>query len=70
MQEWKHIDVFLINEARSDWSNMVRFENYLKTHLETLDRYRRLKEVDVGLTVRDYYLKKLEFINEVLEIEF
>ena len=66
-EDEKHVDVFLINEERPNWSNMVRFENYLKTHPETLDRYRRLKEAGTGLAVRDYYRKKLEFINEVLE---
>jgi len=62
----KHVDVFVINDARESWTNMHRFESYLRTHPEALDEYRRLKERGAGLSVREYYRIKLEFFNEIV----
>lgn len=62
----KHIDIFLINNAHKGWLNGVKFEKYLKSHPETLEEYRKLKENGNGLSVREYYRRKIEFINEVL----
>lgn len=63
----KHIDVFLINEECTGWLDSVKFENYLMAHPESLDEYRQLKESGDGLSTREYYRKKIEFINNVLE---
>ncbi len=62
----KHIDVFLINEKCSGRLDSVKFEKYLKEHPETLRDYEQLKEQGDGLSTREYYRKKIEFINDVL----
>lgn len=61
----KHVDIFLANTASQGWIDGVRFENYLVTHPEALERYRLLKEAGDGSSVREYYRRKTEFINEI-----
>lgn len=65
----KHIDVFLINSEGEGWINSVKFENYLRNNPESLERYKKLKEDGNGLSVREYYRRKIEFINEILDKE-
>jgi GrpB-like predicted nucleotidyltransferase (UPF0157 family) len=66
-EERKHIDIFLINDASSGWLDGVnKFEDYLKSHPALLGRYRLLKESGQGLSTREYYRHKVEFINEIL----
>ncbi len=62
----KHIDVFLINNECDGWINGVKFENYLRSHSEALEEYRKLKEDSDGLSGREYYTRKIEFFNETL----
>jgi len=62
----KHVDVFLINRDHYGYQNMIRFETYLRFHPEALDEYRRLKENGDGLSVREHYRRKIEFINSIL----
>lgn len=62
----KHIDVFLINEEHQGWLDSVKFESCLRSNPETLEEYRKLKESGNGLSTREYYRKKIEFINNVL----
>lgn len=62
----KDIDVFLINEEHEDWENLVQFESYLRSNPEALDDYRKLKERGDGLSVREYYRRKNEFLNDIL----
>jgi GrpB-like predicted nucleotidyltransferase (UPF0157 family) len=59
-------EIILVNQRSSDWSNCQKFENYLKTHPAALMAYERLKEAAAGLNTREYYRKKIEFINEIL----
>jgi len=66
-EDGKHIDVFLINDRCDGWVDGLKFEQYLKTHSDSLDTYRRLKELGNGLSTREYYKNKIEFINEILE---
>lgn len=63
----KHIDVFLINSEANDWINLVNFENYLRNNPKSLEEYKKLKEDGDGLNVRQYYTRKIEFINEILK---
>lgn len=63
----KKIDLFLINEKHDDWIKGVKFEDYLKLHPNDLEKYKRLKEEMNGFSVKDYYTRKNEFINEILE---
>lgn len=62
----KHTDIFLINEDSEGWKQGVAFENYLKSHPETLEAYRKLKEDGNGLSGREYYRRKLDFFNNIL----
>jgi len=64
----KHVDIFLVNETNVGWLNGINFENYLRSHPETLEQYRLLKEVGHGLSSREYYRRKTEFFNEILLI--
>jgi len=66
IQDGKHVDIFLINEESDGWKNGVRFETYLKTHPEALKAYRELKEEGNGLSTREYYRRKIGFINDIL----
>lgn len=63
----KHIDVFLINSESDGWINSVKFENYLRNNLESLEKYMRLKEEGNGLCIKEYYKRKIEFINEIIK---
>ncbi|MFA6552116.1 MAG: GrpB family protein [Candidatus Paceibacterota bacterium] len=65
-EDRKHIDVFLINREHYGWNNMIRFEAYLKSNSQALEDYKKLKEYGNELSVREYYRRKIEFINEVL----
>ena len=62
----KHIDVFLINEKCSSWLNGIKFEKYLREYPEALRAYEQLKESGAGLSTREYYRRKIEFINDIL----
>lgn len=64
----KHVDIFPINRESDDWKNLVTFETYLKKNPEALNRYRILKESGNGLSVREYYRRKIEFLNEILNL--
>lgn len=66
-EDGKHIDVFLVNQEHDGWKNLVRFEGYLKSHPEALKAYKLLKEEGHGLSIREYYRRKNEFINQILE---
>lgn len=65
-EDGKHVDVFLINRDHYGYQNMIRFETYLRLHPKALGEYRRLKENGDGLSVREYYRRKTEFINLIL----
>jgi len=62
----KHIDVFVINNKNEGWTNSLKFEKYLRSHPEELKRYEKLKENGDGLSVREYYKRKIVYINELL----
>jgi len=62
----KHVTVSLMNQERDGWKNMVKFQDYLRTHPEALDTYRKLKEEGNGLSTREYYRRKVEFLNYIL----
>lgn len=61
------IEIFIINEKHFDWINCLKFENYLKSHTEAFEAYKKLKEDCEGLSVAEYYRRKTEFINDILE---
>lgn len=61
------IEIFLINRGTNDWKNIVFFESYLKRNKKSLEEYKKIKEESNGLFVREYYRKKIEFINKILK---
>ncbi len=63
----KHIDIFLINSKSVGWTDSLKFEQYLKSHPSSLNKYRLLKESLNGVSTREYYKNKIEFINTILE---
>jgi len=65
-EDRKHIDVFVINKESTGWLNGLKFEKHLKTHSEDLEKYRILKEANSGLSSQEYYRRKIEFINSIL----
>ena len=63
----KHADIFLVNKESESYLDGLKFENYLRTHPEILEEYRLLKESGNGISTRDYYRRKIEFINFVIQ---
>ncbi len=61
----KHIDIFLINRECGGWIKSLKFESYLKKHPKELENYKNLKENGNGLSVKEYYKRKVEYINRV-----
>ncbi len=61
------IEIFLMNESHQDWLKGVAFEDYLLNHPEDLEKYRKLKEEAGGVSTREYYRRKIEFINSILD---
>jgi GrpB-like predicted nucleotidyltransferase (UPF0157 family) len=64
----KHIDVFVINEKDKGWTECETFTNYLLSHPKDLEEYKNLKENNAGLSTREYYTRKIEFINKILKL--
>lgn len=63
----KHIDVFVINKEDKGWTDSEVLTKYLKSHKKVLDEYRKLKEDGNDLSTKEYYTKKIIFINKVLK---
>lgn len=62
----KHIDVFVINKEHESSKVCLQFEQYLLTHPDALEEYRVLKEQAAGQSMREYYRRKIEFINDIV----
>ena len=68
-EEGKKIDLKIVDKNHPNYIESKKFEEYLKQHPETLERYRALKEECDGLTTKEYYRKKAGFINEILDMQ-
>lgn len=66
--EGKKIDLKIIDGNHPNYLEGKVFENYLRSHPQDLERYRILKEEADGMTVKEYYRRKTEFINEILDM--
>lgn len=64
------IEMVIVNQDSEGWKRNLAFENYLKSHPEALDAYRKLKEASDGIGMKEYYRQKMEFINDILEKAF
>ena len=63
----KKIDLFLIDKNHEDWLRGVAFEEKCRTNPELLEGYETLKKEMNGWTIQEFYRRKNEFINEILE---
>jgi GrpB-like predicted nucleotidyltransferase (UPF0157 family) len=66
-EEGKKIDLKIIDKDHLGYLRGKAFEDYLRSHPEDLERYRVLKEASDGLTTKEYYRRKIEFINEIVD---
>lgn len=66
IENGKKIEIFLLNEESQAWLEGKQFYNLLNSNPQILEKYKILKENGNGLTTREYYRRKLEFMNEVL----
>jgi GrpB-like predicted nucleotidyltransferase (UPF0157 family) len=62
------VEIFLVNQDAASWKDSLVFWDYIKSHPETLEEYRKIKEEAEGTSTREYYTRKTEFINKALEI--
>jgi len=61
------IEIFVINKNDSDWKMSIQFEKYLKNHPKALSEYEIIKTKANGLSVREYYTLKTDFLNKILK---
>jgi GrpB-like predicted nucleotidyltransferase (UPF0157 family) len=59
-------EIIVVNEECSDWTNLLKFEKYLKNHSKALNAYEKMKESAAGLSTQKYYRAKTKFINRIL----
>ncbi len=64
----KRIDIYLMNEDGVSWKKNSKIDAYLRSHPDALEEYRKLKEAGNGLSVREYYTRKTEFFNKILNL--
>ena len=64
--EGTKLEIILVNKACKSWIDGEIFNTYLKKNISVLEEYRKLKEDGNGLSVREYYRRKIEFINDIL----
>ena len=62
------LEIMVTNKNHTSWINGEKFYKYLMENDEALEKYRKLKEEGNGLSTKEYYKKKIEFINAILEI--
>lgn len=65
-EEGKKIDLKIIDANHPNAINGNIFEEYLRKNPEVLEKYRILKEGGNGLSMKSYYTRKTEFINDIL----
>jgi len=65
-EEGKKIDLKLVDIDHPNYINSKIFETHLRSNPEGLERYRILKEETNGVTVKEYYRTKIDFINNIL----
>lgn len=65
-----NIEMVIVNRDSEGWKRNIAFENYLKSHPESLEVYKKLKETCDGIGMKEYYRRKMEFINDILEKAF
>lgn len=65
-----NIEMVIVNQDSEGWKRNIAFENYLKSHPDALEEYRKLKELSNGIGIKEYYRRKMEFINDIIDKAF
>lgn len=60
------VELFVINKDDRGWTESCLFEDYLRITPEALRAYEVLKESAAGQSTREYYRRKIAFINETI----
>lgn len=61
------IEIILVNKTCKSWIDGEIFFNYLENNEEAKMEYDKLKGVGEELSIRDYYIRKFEFMNSILQ---
>jgi GrpB-like predicted nucleotidyltransferase (UPF0157 family) len=61
------IEVILVNKSCKSWIEGEIFFNYLKNNKDVCEEYEKLKGIGENVTVKEYYRRKFEFMNEILD---
>jgi GrpB-like predicted nucleotidyltransferase (UPF0157 family) len=59
-------EVMIVNKDSKSWIDAEKFHAYLIEHSEVLEQYKKLKEEAAGVSTREYYRRKIEFINGII----
>lgn len=62
------VEIFLVNQEATFWKESLLFWDYIETHPNMLDEYRRIKEKAGGRSIREYYTRKVIFINKIMQL--
>lgn len=62
------VEVFLVNQDADFWKESILFWNYMETHPDALEEYGKIKEEAEGTSTREYYTRKLMFINKIISL--
>lgn len=60
------VEIFLVNQDAEFFRDSLKFWNHLETHPDVLDEYRQIKEEAEGTSTREYYTRKVIFINKIM----
>lgn len=63
----KKMEVAVVDKHSQEWQKTIAFHKYIKTHPNSLENYRKLKEKYSKAGKKDYYKKKMEFINDITD---
>ena len=61
------VEIILVNKSAQSWIEGEIFFNYLVNHKESREQYEKLKGIGEELSIREYYTRKFEFMNEILD---
>lgn len=61
------IEIFLVNHDAQFYKKNMLFWNYIETHPDVLEAYRKIKEEANNTTTKEYYTRKVIFINKIMK---
>lgn len=59
-------EVILYDKNHPSWTKQEKFFQFLMEDSQALNAYKKLKEESDALSVREYYRRKVEFINDIM----